>query len=123
MASRPLMYRAVTNRRGTLFATGTPALLNASLGVFGSLPDSIGDVAIAPVAPLVYTSAAGAVATVRVFDASAPVVGGQIAEVLPAITLVTDPTDGNIAATLRLSQDGRTLFVGGRNRIVVQPLQ
>ena len=123
MASRPLMYGAVTNRRGTLFATGTPALLNASLGVIGSLPDSIGDVAIAPVAPLVYTSAAGAGATVRVFDASAPVVGGQIAEVLPAITLVTDPTDGNIAATLRLSHDGRTLFVAGRNRIVVEPLQ
>ena len=53
----------------------------------------------------------------------AVVVGGQIAEVLPAITLVTDPTDGNIAATLRLSHDGRTLFVAGRNRIVVQPLQ
>ena len=121
MASRPLMYGAATNRRGTLFVTNTPAVLDASLGVIGSLPIANGDVTIATEAPLVYFSQPGT--TVRVFDASAPVVGGQIAEVLPAITLVADPTDGNGAPKLRLSPDGRTLFAAGRNRMVVQPLQ
>jgi hypothetical protein len=115
------MYGAATNRRGTLFVTNTPAVLDASLGLIGSLPIANGDVTIATEAPLVYFSQPGA--TVRVFDASAPVVGGQIAEVLPAITLVADPTDGNGAPKLRLSPDGRTLFAAGRNRMVVQPLQ
>lgn len=120
LSSSPLGPQTQVNRRGTLFATVYGTVLNGSLELIGNVPNGI--LAVAPEAPHVY--AFDVDGTVRVFDTSAPTINGYLAEILPAITLAADPTDGIDTGVyiMRVSPDGRTLFIGGRGRIVVQPL-
>jgi hypothetical protein len=121
-SSRPLSSRTQVNRRGTLFTTENGTALNASLALIGNVPSGVSALTVAPESPLVYGFNTDH--TVRVFDTSASVVNGNLAEILPAITLAADPTDGisTDVYVMRVSSDGRTLFIGGRGRLVVQPL-
>ena len=61
--------------------------------------------------------------TLRVFDVSAPVVNGFLAELPPAITPPVDPDALFGTAPLVISPHSLTAFVAGRARLIVQPLQ
>jgi hypothetical protein len=122
VAGRPLQSGASANRRGTLFATHNPVTaLDGSLALIGNAPNSVRAPAIAPEAARLYAYDDNG--TVRVFDTSASVVNGELAEVTPAITPAADPGGpDDIVYLMRISPDGRALFIGGRERLVVQPL-
>jgi hypothetical protein len=122
VAARPLQSGASGNRRGTLFVTHNPVTaLDGTLTTIGNAPNSVRAPAIAPEAARLYAYDDNG--TVRVFDTSAGVVNGELAEVTPAITPAADPGGSDdIVYLMRISPDGRALFIGGRERLVVQPL-
>ena len=79
----------------------------------GSLPTTTIGAVLAPTAMRAYTY--DQTGTVRIFDlSSTPVV-----EVLPAITLTGTPVSKQ--ATLTITQDGGTLFLGLDSGIIITP--
>ena len=109
------------NRRGTLFLKDNDTVTNASFVELGKLPATVINGVLSPEGARVY-GFDGTSGTIRVFDSSLPSVGGILAEVLPAITPIADPVNPNRRGQMLVTPDGRTLFIAGADRIVVQPL-
>jgi hypothetical protein len=110
------------NRRGTLFLKDNDTVTNASFVELGKLPATAINGVLSPEGARVY-GFDGTSGNIRVFDSSLPSVGGFLAEVLPAITPIADPVNPNHRGQMLVTPDGRTLFIAGADRIVVQPLQ
>jgi hypothetical protein len=109
------------NRRGTLFVMQEDGVYDATLNRIGALPvGSTNSFAVAPTQPRVYTLDSSE--KIRRFDTAAPAVNGALQEILPAITPVAEPNGVFGASPVVISPDELTLFVAGRDRIIVQPL-
>ena len=108
------------NRRGTLLLANLQTALDGSLAPLGQIPNSSSAAAVAPELPRAYTFDSDG--TIRTFDTSQPAIAGVLAVVPPALTLVAAPGGPVGLQEMTVSPDGRTLFIAGRARIVVQPL-
>ena len=108
-----------TDRGGDLFALNTFFVLDSAFRLIGRLPASTTQPVLTP-AQRVFALDSGAI---RQFDAGGPPVAGILPEILPAITVAQDPGYLSGRRAMTLTPDGGTMFVAGRDRIVVQPLQ
>ena len=121
-ALAPAMQRAMVtpriNRHATLMLFDWGDVRNANLALLGRLPNTSVSSILAPEASVAYAYDENG--TVRVYDLAATPVGGVFPEILPAITLSDSP--GVLVYQMAISPDGGTLFLGGRDQIVVVPL-
>jgi hypothetical protein len=119
VANRQYFIDMLLNRRGDLILSRTVGeVSDGNLNLIGRFPINTRAMALAPELPRAYGYDENN--TIRVFDTSAPPVGGQLVEVLPAIT----PIGGEVIAgrEMMVSADGGTLFYAGYDRLLVQPL-
>jgi hypothetical protein len=120
-AVNPYFLQLVMNRRGDLMVSREDGVRDANFSLIGRLPNTTRLFGISPELPRAYSfDEAG---TLRVFDVSAPVVNGFLAELTPAITPAADPDAMFGTAPLVISPDSLTAFVAGRARLIVQPIQ
>jgi hypothetical protein len=91
---------------------------DANLALLGRLPNTSVSSILAPEESVAYAYDENG--TVRVYDLAATPVGGVFPEILPAIALSDNP--GLLVYQMAISPDGGTLFLGGRDQIVVVPL-
>ena len=84
------------------------------------LPQGSYNFAVAPTQPRVYKLDSND--DIRRFDTDAPAVNGMLQEILPAITPMAAPNGVFGVVPMVVSPDELTLFIAGRDRIVVQPL-
>lgn len=110
---------------GTLDRTGSRIVLNGTL-VFdrsfvqiGSIPCGAMKTVLSPDGLSAYCYSNGGGTTLRKYDLSVPPVAGAFPEIGSGITLAGDP---GASPKMVLSPDGRTLFIAGQSRIVIQPL-
>ncbi len=118
---RPYFLQLVLNRTGTLMVSREDGVYDGNFARIGYLPTTTTLFGVSPELARAYSFDANG--TIRVFDTSAPTVGGFLAEIMPAITPPVDPDAMFGTAPMVISPDGLTAFVAGRARLIVQPLQ
>jgi len=108
-----------TNRHGDLFTVNNSFVLDSALKLVGKLPAGASLPVFSPSARRIYAYDSG---SIRLFDADVLAVNGMLVEVLPAKVLSPDPGFAGGDGSMAITPDGTTMFIAGRDRIVVQPL-
>jgi hypothetical protein len=104
------------NRSGNRVIFNHAQVYDDSLALMGALPDTTLAAALSPATMRAYTyDSAG---SMRTFDVSAALPGGEFAEVLPAISLTDGPGD-NGPYKMLVTYDERAVFLAGTERALL----
>ncbi|WP_372521720.1 IPT/TIG domain-containing protein [Sulfuricaulis sp.] len=117
--SLPVLSTPVLNRTGSRIVFNGTLVYDGSYSYLGALPNNM-----VPYYPPVVLSPNGTRAyvaegsTLRTYDLSAPLVGGYF----PQIAVITFSSDVGTDVKMIISPDGKTLFLAGKNEVVVYPV-